>query len=433
VIEASLGSTDVDGEFGAEDDKPFFAWLPPEDRLWRHPSESAAEAKPQPVPPPPRGPRFGVSRLHPGDQFSARAVLTLAILAGAVGALTASGVGIFSGAWSQRTTVVDPVISTSPTVTYAATSAGVGDWTHIEQEVAPSVVTVDVNAASGPAVGSGLMLFDGGAGLAYLVTDRSLFASGTGGSIEVSSVGGIKARATLVGQDAQSDVAVLAVSDHLSWNFAPIGTVGDVFEASPVIAMGAPSTGGGTLSAGTVISTDREVTLADGGQIDHLIAMSTPAMATTGGGAAAVDQSGQVIGVTVRVVSVNSADQVLTFAAPIDEVIQVARQLIEGHPVQHPWLGLTQTGDLPSVVASQKGIQGGASVFGVEPNSPASHLGISASDIILSLDGSLVDSAGTLEAVLDRCPTGQAIPIQFLHNGRVVSTTVKLQQEPSDA
>ena len=287
------------------------------------------------------------------------------------------------------------MIATAPTVSVASPEAGTTNWARVEDEIAPSVVGVDVSTAGGSEDGSGVLLFASGTGSAYIVTDRSMFSSGSGnysGQVEVISSGGSKVNATLVGQDPESGLALLAVSDRSGWIFASLGTVEDVREASPVIALAAPSAGGGTLAAGTVTATDHQVPLADGGDIDHLLVLATPAMNSAAGGAAAVDQNGLVIGITVKVDPIDAADQGLTFAVPIDEVVQVARQLVEGRSVEHPWLGLTQTGDLPTAVARQEGISGGASVYGVSPSSPASRLGISASDVIVSLDGSPIDS-----------------------------------------
>jgi S1-C subfamily serine protease len=352
-------------------------------------------------------------------------------VAGAVGALTASGIGILSGAWDHRTTVIRPVISASPTATIAAASADLANWARVEDQVAPSVVQIAVRAPGGLQYGSGVLLFDGYAGSAYVVTDRALIASG--GSVQITSTSGAQAQAKVIGSDPLSDIAVLAVTDTMPWIYAPIGTVADVREASTVIAMAAPNTGGGTIVTGTVDSTDREVFLADGGDIDHLMAIATPAMSTSGGGAAVVDQSGQVVGLSVKVTPDDSADQSLTFAVPIDEALQVARQFVEGHSVQHPWLGVTQTGDLPTAIAEQEGLNGGASVYAVSTDSPASRLGISPSDIIVSLDGSMIDSSGDLQAVLDRCPIDAAISIEFMHHDRIVSTHVRLTNEPDDS
>jgi S1-C subfamily serine protease len=423
----------VDGDFGAEDDKPFFAWLPPEDRLWRHPSEAARGRNPGDPPPPTRRASLSSIGAALGEQFPLRGAWTVALVAGAIGALTASGIGIATGAWTHKTTVIRPVIATYPTVSVEVHDSGTTNWSRIEDSLAPSVVGVQVSTPGGSTSGSGLLLFDGDAGSAYVVTDRSLFASSTGGysaPVEVTSSSGSSARATLIGQDPQSGIALLSVPDRYPWIFAPIGSIGDVLQASPVLVMGAPQTGGQMIDIGTVTSTDQEVNLADGGDIDNLMALATP---SSNSGAVAVDQNGRVIGVTVKLDPVDSQNENLTFAVPIDEVVEVARQIVANQRVEHPWLGLSQVGDLPTAVAKQEGIPGGASVFAVAPSSPASRLGIASADVIISLNGTTVQSAGALQAALDRCPTGKPVQITFMHDSRVVSTTVRLTPEPQDS
>ena len=424
----------MDSDFGAEDEEPFFAWLPPEDRLWRHPSEDAARSRSAAGSPAGR-PRLRAIRSWPESHLPGRAVWTVAVAAGAIGALAASGIGLAAGVYAHKTTIVRPVIASTSTVSVAPATDSAIDWTTVEDQVAPSVVTVQVTGPSGVQVGSGLLLFDAAGGGAYVVTDRGLVTSAMGtyasDAMEVTALSGTQSRATFVGQDPASGIALLSVPNTLPWIYASVGSVADLHQASPVIAMAAPSTGGGTVVAGTVNSADREVDVADGGDMENFVALSTPTMPASATGGPVVDRSGKVVGLTVRVNAVNAADQGLTFAAPIDEILTVARQMVANETVQHPWLGVTQTVDLPSAFARQKGISGGASVYAVATGSPAERAGISASDVIVSLDGAAVGSAGALAAILARSPTGQAVPIAFLHDDRLISTTVSLLPAPA--
>ena len=81
--DAPVISGDVDPD-DLEDDGPVFAWLPPDDRLWRHPSELQTS--------PPRGPGRGS-----GLREIEHRIWAVALLAGTVGALLASGVGVATG------------------------------------------------------------------------------------------------------------------------------------------------------------------------------------------------------------------------------------------------------------------------------------------------------------------------------------------------
>src|ERR1700737_1526362 len=96
VADPPVISMDVDPDEGSEDDGPVFAWLPPDDRLWRHPSELQNNPLPD---------RRGASVLRDLEHR----VWAMALLAGAIGALLASGAAVIAGSFDRTTTVVRPV------------------------------------------------------------------------------------------------------------------------------------------------------------------------------------------------------------------------------------------------------------------------------------------------------------------------------------
>ncbi|MDQ2754795.1 MAG: hypothetical protein M3R71_04515, partial [Actinomycetota bacterium] len=114
----------MEADDGLDDEGPLFAWIPPDDRLWRHPSESTAGAPPSPSP---------RSALHFGSwRISSGRTWGVAVVAGVVGALLASGVGMMTGTFEQRTTVVQPVrVMTPGTAAFADAHALGADWPSI--------------------------------------------------------------------------------------------------------------------------------------------------------------------------------------------------------------------------------------------------------------------------------------------------------------
>jgi putative serine protease PepD len=430
----SVGSGPVGSDFGLEDEGPFFAWLPPEDRLWRHPSE-AAESQPS-------GTQTGSDRgsgsgtvanwLHAAASGPGR-IWSVAIVAGVIGAMAASGVGMVTGAFEHPNTIVRSVLSTSPAVTLA-TAGGPGvDWTEVDKAVAPSVVAINVSTADGPATGSGLLLING-SNHAYVVTDRSLIGAATDaddlGPIQVTFISGKQAKGRLVGQDPISGLAVIAVP-NIENTYPTLGSVAELSVANPVLAIGAQSLQGGSVFAGSVTAENREVDVADGGNVENMIAVSgTPVPAPVAGGPL-VDQFGRVVGLTVDLDPTDASDQNLTFAVPVDEMEHVALQLVAGVKVTHPWLGLYDSVDLSSGVAHQDGLLGGALAVGVTPNSPASHIGLGPTDIITSLNGQPVTSAGTLTALLNGCQPNDRATISFIRDGKTMHATVVVSNQPA--
>ena len=436
LVDFHPGSADQEPTDGGDDEGPFYAWLPPEDRLWRHPSEAAVSNRS--YPPAVETSVFVRHRL--GEALAERPGLArscaIAVIAGMVGALTASGVGLASGWWYQHTTIVRSVLPSTSSVSLAEASGSSTNWAAVEESVAASVVGVSVAGPSGPQQGSGLVVMVTNGNTAYVMTDRSLFAAdraaGYNGSVRVTFLSGESAAADVVGDDPLSGLVLLSVPDLANEMPAAAGTVADLREADPVMAVGARTLAGGSLAAGSVSAEDRTVNLTDGTDLDSLIAVTMPALTPQAAGGPLLDQYGRVVGITVDLNPVNSADQQVTFAVPVDEATRVASQLINRHKVSHPWLGVTDSEDVPSVMAHQLHLNGGVEAGLVAAGSPAARAGMQAHDIITSLDGRPMNSTGALVAAMTSMNPGQVVPVTFIHHGQKVQTTVQLANEPSD-
>lgn len=405
---------DLEGD-GLADEGPLFAWLPPEDRLWRHPSEVRPAAR-QP-------------QRQTGVQRGASRTWTVALMAGVVGALVASGVGWATGSLGHRTTVVSETGSfPTPAVTVAAQPSTSFSWTAVDNAIAPSVASLTVDNAGGVVNGSGI-LFGAAGGHAYLLTDSSLVSGG--GRIQATFQSGPASRAHLVGADPMTGLAVLAVPD-VKRIFPSYGSVADVGVAAEVLAIGGRWAAAGSVFAGPVTSEDQHVDLANGSTMENLIAVSAGPLPGEELGGPLADQAGQVVGITVRVDSTDPGTENLLFAVPSDVAAHVAEQIISGSPVSHPWLGIGDAVDLPTAAARQMGIAGGVQVELVWPGSPAAKAGIVANDVVTGLAGHQVTSAGTLVGLLSAMHPGQRATISFLSKGREVRSEMRVANEPSD-
>ena len=224
-----------------DDENSYRAWLPPEDRLWRHPSEAANEPNPRDArnddrdstverPSVPRN--LGRWFHNPWARTGA-----VAVVAGIVGALVVSAVGVLAGAFEQQTTVVRSAVPTAPSLTLASTAGNGLNWSGVDDAVAPSVVDVQVTTASGPVSGSGL-LFEPGIGKSYVLTDSSLVAGAS--DIQVAVMGNQQYSGKVVGSDSLSGLAVLAVVMP-TWppTFLQVGSAADLKLGDPVMAVGA--------------------------------------------------------------------------------------------------------------------------------------------------------------------------------------------------
>lgn len=403
---------------GLDDDGPSRPLLPPDDRLWRHPSELRDAGVGSPASAVRNPPSSGPGR-----------VWAVAIVAGVVGALTASGVGMLSGAFEQQTTVVRSV-SQGPSLTLASDNGNgttAVDWRGVDDAIAPSVVAIEVSSASGPATGSGMLMVQGDDS-SYVVTDSSLVAAG--GSISVSYLSGDTVRGRLVASDPLSGLALLAVPRGQGI-IPPLGTVAELQDATPVLAVGARTLPGGSVFAGSVSGEDREVDISTGQSMENMIAMTSAQIPSSAAGGPLVDSSGRVIGVTLSLDPTDPTDQGLTFAVPIDLVKRICSEMLTDTTVQHPWLGITEAVDLSSAIANQLGVSGGAQISGIWPGGPASHAGLSSNDIIISFDGSPVTSTGSLTTLLAGAPLGKVVHISYIHDRVQRTGTLMVSDQPS--
>jgi S1-C subfamily serine protease len=365
-------------------------------------------------------------------------MLSVAILAGVLGAVAATTIGVLSGAFTGQTTIVRsvPAISLAADNPNSPGAAGAVAWRAVDDAVAPSVVNIAFTSPSGNVEGSGLLLLDGGAGQAYVVTDRSLVSTmastGAVGSFDITLLSGHHVPGKLVGQDALSGLAVLAVpNDNLM--FPTLGSVADIQVGDQVMVVGSRSAPGGSVFQGLVSAQDQTVPIAQGADLDNLIAISSTQTSASSDGGPLLDDQGQVVGITVRLQTTDSADAGLTFAVPIDEAVSVAQKIIDGESVSHPWLGITGAHDLAPAMAHQLGVEGGSAATVVLRGGPASRAGLRPGDVITSFDGQSVPSTGALLSRVYQSQPGHIAPITFLHDGKTIHSKIEVVDEPSDS
>ena len=218
----------------SDDDAPGFgAPLPPDDRLWRHPSEL--------------GPVAGLTDAATDtDRRTSSSAWGVAVVAGLVGAALSLGVVALAGGFQSKV-VEKPVVEKVPVRAVAELAAQSAGVVGITRTVAPAVARVEVTTASGSTVGSGVMFRDDG----YLVTDAHLLQSAS--AVQVSLADGRSLPGTVVGSDAWSAVAVIKVDAGQ----VPVATLGSATElqiGQTAIAIGAPDgqSGGPSVTVGVV-------------------------------------------------------------------------------------------------------------------------------------------------------------------------------------
>jgi putative serine protease PepD len=412
----------VNADEGFDDDGPFASWVAPDDRLWRHPSEVAPGA--------PAG-HFAPSSGLRGD---GPRTWTTALVAGVVGALLASGIGVAGGAFS-RTTVVHTFASpATPSTTLTRTVAvPATDWTSVNDELDPSMVTVTGNGDAGEVSTSG-MLWEPGWDTAYILA-ASENLDGVS-SVNVAFAGGLTSRGRVIGTDPQTGIAVISVGDKTpfagaSLSFPQLGSLTDVSVGASLATVGPGAEAQGSFVPGAVSSLDRPVTDSSSG----LVMLGMIAVATAGPvnyGTAVVDTNGDVVGLTVEQGSSDTNTALISYAVPMDVATGIATQIVDGRRPWHPWIGILQAEDLPPITASEMNLPGGAQIDAISPGSPAAEAGLRLNDVIVDLANTPIVSTGGLLDALNDCNSNARVSLRYIHQGKPVTTSIQITAQPTN-
>ena len=188
------------GEEGLDDDEPVGTpeggWLHPDDRLWRHPSELTVTPWPSAIAAP------AASTRRDARPWS------LALLAGAIGALLASGlIATAGGLEGRRTTVIRPIEEVVRPLAVADNSVSAttpeDPVVGIAQRIRPAIVQIVVDGDKGHSAGSGVVFRSDG----QILTNNHVIDGAN--SITVVMPNGRETKAKLVGADPETDIAVV--------------------------------------------------------------------------------------------------------------------------------------------------------------------------------------------------------------------------------
>jgi putative serine protease PepD len=316
-----------------------------------------------------------------------RLAAVAAIAAGAAGAGTSAVLATHDGGGSAASTPQTVIEQVSPA---ASTSTSGMSAAQVYRADVPGVVEIEVTEASS---GQGLDPFGGG-------QSQTAEAQGTGfeidsngdvvtnahvvdgaSSITVKTQDGTSYKATLVGKDDTTDVAVVHI-DAAAGNLHPLafGDSSAIEVGEPVVAIGDPFGLTDSLSTGVVSALGRTITSPDNHPIDN--AIQTDAAINHGNsGGPLLDAHGQVIGITSQIYADNSTsgNVGIGFAVPSSTVKQVASELIQSGKATHAYLG----------VYLEQG-RDGAKIARVTSGSPASKAGLTAGTVITAINGHTV-------------------------------------------
>jgi len=276
--------------------------------------------------------------------------------------------------------------------------------------------------------GSGVIISSDG----YIVTNNHVIDGAE--EIEVTLNDKRTFKAKLIGRDPDTDIAMLKIdADNLL--FITYGNSDALKVGQWVLAVGNPYNLTSTVTAGIISAKNRNLNILNGNRenqqnnsaIESFI--QTDAAVNPGNsGGALVNIRGELVGITTAIASPTGSYAGNSFAIPVTIVKKVIADLIEYGKVQRAMLGVT-INDIDDALAKKKGLDKieGVYVAGIMTGGSAESAGIKEGDVILSVNGTNVNSSSELQEAISRYRPNDKVEVVINHENKKKQISVTLR------
>jgi serine protease Do len=246
--------------------------------------------------------------------------------------------------------------------------------------------------------------------------------------VQIKTIEGKTLDAKVVGTDAKTDLALLKVEGGGSFPFAKFAParprVGDW-----VLAMGNPFGLGGTVTAGIVSASGRDI---GSGPYDDFLQIDAAVNKGNSGGPT-FNLQGEVVGINTAIYSPSGGSIGIAFDIPADTARGVAEQLKSKGSVSRGWIGV-MVQPVTADIADSLGLKEakGALIDDVQRGSPAAKAGLRGGDLVLSVGGAEIRDARDLARKIAELAPGKTLSLQIQRGGSEQSVSVTAGAYPSE-
>lgn len=268
--------------------------------------------------------------------------------------------------------------------------------------------------------GSGVIISKDG----YIVTNNHVIKDAN--EIEITLNDNRTFNAEIVGKDPNTDIALLKI-DATDLQFMQYGNSDDLKIGEWVLAVGNPFNLTSTVTAGIVSAKSRSIQILGQMSIESFI--QTDAAVNPGNsGGALVDTSGRLVGINTAIASQTGSYSGYSFAVPVSIVQKVIADLLEYGEVQRGLLGINIR-NIDNELIKEKKLETTTGVYVVNAidGGGAKEAGIKEGDIIISVNGELVNTVPQLQERISRHRPGDKVNIEVLRSGKNKNFTVTLR------
>jgi S1-C subfamily serine protease len=301
----------------------------------------------------------------------------------------------------------------------------------VVDRVGPAVVALAIRRGQAAAAegrqgaGSGVVVAPDG-----LILTNSHVAGAAGGSssrIDVTTPDGQDLRARLVGDDPDTDLALLRVDEAVTLPAAPLGDSKRLKRGQLVIAIGNPLGFESTVTTGVVSALGRSLRSRSGRLIDDVI-QTDAALNPGNSGGPLVSSRGEVVGINTAVIM---GAQGICFAVAANTANFVLGELVRHGRVRRAFIGIAaQQVALPRRLRHAAGLEQERAVIAsnVEPDGAAARAGLRSGDIIVGLDGATISGADDLVRALTGDKISHTVAIEVLRGAERLTLSLTPQE-----
>jgi serine protease DegQ len=270
-------------------------------------------------------------------------------------------------------------------------------------------------------LGSGVIVSNTG----YVLTNHHVVEAAD--EIEVALHDGKKLLAKVVGNDPETDLAVLRVNAEnlpaITFGSSDALKVGDV-----VLAIGNPFGVGQTVTGGIVSALGR--TGLGINTFENFI-QTDAAINPGNSGGALVDAGGNLVGINTAIFSRSGGSMGIGFAIPVSTAKMVLEQIVRSGSVTRGWIGVEVQDITPPVAESFRlGSTRGALIAGVLRGGPADKAGVKPGDVLLEVEGRPVADPTSMLNLIAALPPGTSARMKMKRQGRDVDASIVIGRRP---